>query len=402
MTSAELVDGVGWDADPDLVQWQGLAPLTDPKTFADACVVGLGGSGLAAVEELTARGLRVVAVDAGRVAAGAAGRNGGILACGGTTSFSEAIDRYGDDVAMDLWLRTNYELDRLSSQLGPDIIRRDGVLRLAGLPGPAEDDDEAAERIREEADYRGDYEVMRAHGIAVEHYDGELGRGVYVPAEGSMNPVGRAFGLANLLRHQARLHENTPVRSVVAGTVRTDFGVVRAGLIIVALDGNLDLLLPQLAPFVRTVRLQMLATTPLGRRRLPCPVSVRWGWDYAQQDPAGRLLVGGGRDRFMAEEDTHDARPTPGVQKRIEHVASRLAGGSIAVAHRWAASAGYTDDERPICAAVDDGVFACGGYSGMGNLVGPVAARAAIALALDGEQPPGYLQQPELSTRAGR
>jgi hypothetical protein len=35
-------------------------------------------------------------------------------------------------------------------------------------------------------------------------------------------------------------------------------------------------------------------------------------------------------------------------------------------------------------------VVACGGYSGTGNLVGPVAARAAVALALDGIEPPAY------------
>jgi gamma-glutamylputrescine oxidase len=39
---------------------------------------------------------------------------------------------------------------------------------------------------------------------------------------------------------------------------------------------------------------------------------------------------------------------------------------------------------------VDAGVVACGGYSGTGNLVGPIAARAAVALALDGAPPPSY------------
>ena len=41
---------------------------------------------------------------------------------------------------------------------------------------------------------------------------------------------------------------------------------------------------------------------------------------------------------------------------------------------------------------VADGVVACGGYSGTGNLVGPVAARAAVALLLDGTAPPGVFQ----------
>jgi glycine/D-amino acid oxidase-like deaminating enzyme len=39
---------------------------------------------------------------------------------------------------------------------------------------------------------------------------------------------------------------------------------------------------------------------------------------------------------------------------------------------------------------VADGVVAIGGYNGTGNLVGPVAARAAVALALDGTPPPPY------------
>lgn len=390
MTATGTSTGVGWDADPALPAWSGFEPLTDSLVTADACVIGLGGSGLAAVDELVSRGLSVVGVDAGRVARGAAGRNGGILACGGAMSFRDAHARFGADVAIDLWRRTEAELDWLSDRLGPDVIRRDGVLRLAGLPGPSEDDAEASERERELADFDADYALMREHGIAVEPYHGALGRGLFLPTNGAMNPVARAFGLATALSRSASLHENTPVQSVSAGSVRTAFGVIRAPVVVVAVDGKLDVLLPQLRPHVRTLRLQMLATSPLDIRRLPCPVSVRWGFDYAQQDPSGRLLVGGGRDRFVDEENTHDDQPTAGVQGRIEHIAARLAGGPVSVTHRWAASVGYTDDHRAVCATVDEGVVACGAYSGTGNLVGPVAARAAVALAVDGTEPPPY------------
>jgi glycine/D-amino acid oxidase-like deaminating enzyme len=388
--ATETVTGVGWDADPALPSWPGLEPLTDSLTTADACVVGLGGSGLAAVDELTSRGLSVVGVDAGRVARGASGRNGGILACGGAMSFRNTCERYGADAALDLRRRTETELDRLSERLGPDVIRRDGVLRLAGLPGPSEDDVEASERLREASDFDADFELMREHGIAVERYHGELGHGLFLPTNGGMNPVARAFGMAAALSRNASLHENTPVVSVSAGSVRTAFGVIRAGIVVVAVDGRLDVLLPQLRPHVRTLRLQMLATPPLGSRRLPCPVSVRWGFDYAQQDPSGRLLVGGGRDRFVEAENTHDDQPTAGVQGRIEQIAARFAGGPVSVTHRWAASVAYTDDHRAVCVEVDDGVVACGAYSGTGNLVGPVAARAAVSLAVDAVEPPPY------------
>jgi glycine/D-amino acid oxidase-like deaminating enzyme len=163
--------------------------------------------------------------------------------------------------------------------------------------------------------------------------------------------------------------------------------------VIVAVDGRLESLLPQLAGRVRTARLQMLATEPVAPGRLPCPVYGRWGYDYAQQDAAGRLFVGGGRDRFEADEWTADTQPTAEVQSHIEHVATRMAGAPVHVTHCWAASVGFTPDGRPLCThadGADGGVIAIGGYNGTGNLVGPVAARAAVALALDGTAPPPY------------
>lgn len=57
---------VGWDDDPVVAAWAGRPPLA-ADTTADACVVGLGGSGLAVIEALVERGLSVIGVDAGRV-----------------------------------------------------------------------------------------------------------------------------------------------------------------------------------------------------------------------------------------------------------------------------------------------------------------------------------------------
>jgi gamma-glutamylputrescine oxidase len=84
---APTVIGVGWDDDPWVAAWPGLPPLPGDRT-ADACVVGLGASGLAAAAD---RGLRVIGVDTGRVAAGAAGRNGGLLLGGGALHLHQAL-----------------------------------------------------------------------------------------------------------------------------------------------------------------------------------------------------------------------------------------------------------------------------------------------------------------------
>jgi gamma-glutamylputrescine oxidase len=388
---ATAASPVGWDADPSLDPWSGFPALSGTVT-ADACVVGLGGSGLAAIDELVARGLSVVGVDAGRVAGGAAGRNGGFLGGGGAMSLS-GPHPVSPELRAELYRATMAELDRLLEQLGPDVVQRVGLVRVAGLPGAPADDDEAADRAHEVEDCAHELAALRALGVGAQEYDGPLGRGYLNPDAALINPVRRAFGLAaRLAPDRVRLFEHSPVRSVRAGQVTTDAGAVSAPVVIVAVDGRLDVLLPQLSPAVRTVRLQMLATAPVAERVLPCGAGFRWGYEWAQQDAAGRLLLGGGRDRFREDEETTEDQPTAQVQGWIESVAARIAGAPVTVTHRWAASVGYTQDQRALCVPVDDGVVACGGYSGSGNLVGPVAARAAVATALDGTVPPAYLR----------
>jgi glycine/D-amino acid oxidase-like deaminating enzyme len=379
-----LRDTVAWDAQ---LEWAGLPSLAGDVT-ADACVVGLGASGLAAVEALRARGLSVVGVDAGRIAAGAAGRNGGFLIGGPALFLHEAIARWGPS-AVELYRLTLAELDRSIELLGPEVVRRVGSIRLAGLPGPLTSDAEAAGRAAELADCALHAGALREHGIAVEDYDGPLGRGIFLPDDAATNPAVRAIRLAGLLAPRAALHEHTRVTALESGKVVTEHGTVSSAIVIAAVDGRLDRLLPALRDRVRTARLQMLATGPL-QARLPCPVYGRWGYDYAQQLPDGRLFVGGGRDRFVEDEWTAEITPTPSVQAYIETVAQRMAGRPVGVTHRWGASVGFTADARPLCTAVTDGVVALGGYNGTGNLVGPVAARAAVALAVDGTAPPPY------------
>lgn len=383
-----MASAVGWDLDPVVAGWPGLPPLAG-DVRADACVIGLGGSGLAAVEALLRRGLDVVGVDAGRVGAAAAGRNGGFLVAGPASFLHRALAEWGP-CALELYRETLAEIDRLEATLGPDVVRRSGSIRLAGLPGPPRSDVERADTVAELADCARLAATLREHGIAVEGYTGPLGRGLFLPGDAVLNPARRVLVLAEKLARRARLHEHTEVTAIDAGTVTTTHGSIAAGVVIVAVDGRIDRLLPALAGRVRTARLQMLATAPVAPGRLPCAVYSRWGYDYAQQRPDGRLFVGGGRDRHPEAEWTDESSPTTTVQREIDDVARRMAGTPVTVTHRWAAPVGYTQDGRAVCAPVGAGVVVCGGYGGTGNLVGPVAARAAVDLAVDGRTPPAY------------
>jgi gamma-glutamylputrescine oxidase len=385
---SSVVDAPGWDDDPVVADWTGRPRLNRDRR-ADACVVGLGASGLAAIDALLGRGLSVVGLDAARIASGASGRNGGFLLGGGAPFLPDAIARWGAEAAVALYRETLAELDRLEGHLGSSVIRRSGSIRLAGLPGEPRDAAEAADRVRELADCAAHATALRAHSLAVEAYEGRLGRGIYLPDDASTNPAVRAVMTARALVGRIELYEDSPATRIESGTVITALGRVHAPVVIVAVDGRLERLLPELAGRVRTARLQMLRTAPV-ERPLSEPTYSRWGYDYAQADETGRLYVGGGRDHFEAAEWNAATSPTGAVQDYIEQIASRFAGAAVRVERRWAASVGYTSDGRALVCPVADGVVACGGYSGTGNLVGPVAARAAVALALDGTPPPSY------------
>ena len=83
-----------------------------------------------------------------------------------------------------------------------------------------------------------------------------------------------------------------PVPAPDEGPVVTDRGSVRARHVVVAADGALPALVPEYAGRVRSRRLHMVATEPLPPM-LEQLVYARWGYEYLQQRPDGRILAGG-------------------------------------------------------------------------------------------------------------
>ncbi|HEY0969746.1 MAG TPA: FAD-binding oxidoreductase [Gemmatimonadales bacterium] len=336
----------------------------------DVAVVGLGGSGLACVRELLADGARVVGVEAGRIAGGAAGRNGGFLLAGLASFHHDAAAAIGRERATRLYRLTLEEMDRMTAET-PHAVRRVGSLRVAAS-------------LEEADDCRRQLDAMRADGLPVEPYEGAEGRGLLFPADGVFDPVARCLALAADAREAgALLHELSPVIDVLPRdadgrvTLVTGSGRVSCRAAVVAVDGRLVRLLPELEGRVRTARLQMLATAPTTEVSVARAVYSRWGYDYWQQLPTGELVLGGCRDVAMEEEWTEDATPTRAVQDALELLLRERVGVCAPVTHRWAASVGYTASGLPVAAEVRPGVWAIGGYSGTGNVVGALLGRAA-------------------------
>lgn len=345
-------------------------PSLDDDCTADVCVIGLGGSGLAAAREARALGARVVALEATGVAGGAAGRNGGLLLGGLAEFHHDACERWGADAATALYRHTLDELGRMRAD-APDATWWRGSLRIA------DDDAEVDDCARQQA-------RMALDGLRVEWYEGPEGRGLLFPEDGACHPVRRARLLAQRAAQEGVvLYERTPVTAIADGEVHTDGGaVVYAPLVLVCTDGGLGDLVPEVARRARPVRLQMLATAAAADVALVRPVYARYGYDYWQQLPDGRVVLGGGRDQFRAAEFTRDDTPSAEVQAFLESRLRAAVGTSATITHRWAATVSFTDDALPIVEPVREGVWAVGAYNGTGNVVGALCARGAARRAL--------------------
>jgi glycine/D-amino acid oxidase-like deaminating enzyme len=359
--------------------WKGLASL-DGDANADLVVVGLGGSGLAAVLEARSRGLSVIGIDAGMVAGGAAGRNGGFLLAGTAHFYHDAVATSGRARALALYRATLAELARIEAET-PEDVRITGSLRIAWS------DDEIE-------DCRAQLDAMERDALPAEWYSGPEGEGLLIPTDGVYQPLERCRTLATrAIEAGAVLYENTRASAISGGHVRTPLGCITCSAVIVAVDGGLHGIFPELYPRVRTARLQMLATAPAPEVQFTRPVYARYGYEYWQQLPDRRIALGGFRDKYVNAEWTTDATPSADIQSLLEqHL--RDIGVTAPIERRWAASVGYTEDLLPVFEEVRPRVWAIGAYCGTGNVIGAMCGRAAAGCATGERQEIADLLRP--------
>ena len=348
-------------------------PRLTTEIDADVCVIGLGGSGLACIAELLRRRdeapARVVGIDAIAVGAGAAGRNGGFLLAGTAAFYHDAIGDFGHERARRLYECTIEQIDIIAEET-PEAVRRTGSLRVASSD-------------EERADCAAHLDALRSDGFPAEAYTGAEGTGLLVPTDCAFDPLRRVRALAcRVTANGARLFERSPALEIRSGEVVTAEGRVRCDRVVVAVDGRLAHVLPELRPRMRDVRLQMLATAATDEIRVPRPVYARWGYDYWQQLESGSLVLGGFRDQGGDEEWTDDATPSDRVQARLEAFLRDNLRVQAPITHRWAATVSYSTSGLPLLEQVRPGVLAIGAYSGTGNVLGALCGRAAARLAL--------------------
>jgi glycine/D-amino acid oxidase-like deaminating enzyme len=341
-------------------------PLPDVPTVegpsggpVDAVVIGGGVTGCSCALTLACGGVRVRLFDAGTIAGGASGRNGGFALRGGAPAYDETRASLGPHAARGLWQLTERALDRMTGLAG-DALRRDGSLRLAV-------DDAELSSLRLEVD------ALLEDGFAAEwldplpaHLEGLFAGGFVHPGDGALDPAVWVRRLAaQAAAAGAELVERHPLD-------REAIDRLDAHAVVVAVDGATSSLLPELETWVTPMRGQVLATEPLPERIFDRPHYARGGYDYWQQLPNGRLVLGGRRDTSLSTERTHVDATTLAIQGQLDDLAGRLVGRRPVVTHRWAGHWGETTDRYPLAGRLPGSgrLWVAGGYSGHGNVLG--------------------------------
>ncbi|MEI8105785.1 MAG: FAD-dependent oxidoreductase [Actinomycetes bacterium] len=346
------------------------------KPKVDVVVIGAGVTGCSCALALAERGLSVRLLDTNAVASGASGRNGGFALGGGAMSYLDARSRLGTAGARQLWQLADLGLDRLESLAG-DAFRRVGSLRLAADRAELETIEAEGEALRE------DGFAVEAAGSLPPVLAGLYAGAIRYPRDGAVDPP-------RWVRRLAARAATVGVEIVERRPVEADALDAFDAVVVVATDGLIASLLPELATHVVAVRGQMLATAPLAELRFPHPHYAREGFDYWQQLPDGRLLIGGCRDQDVGNEYTASDATTGAVQREIEQLATRLVGHLPPVTHRWSGAWGETADLLPLVGRVPgrDRIWVAGGYSGHGNVLGLVCGEL-LARAIVGETAAG-------------
>lgn len=369
----------------------GLRPALPGPAETDVCVIGAGYTGLSAALHLARAGRRVIVLDAARVGWGASGRNGGQLHTGQRRDQSTLEDWFGRDRAHRL-----FELAEEAKRLVKDLIAEhaidcdwtEGLIHAIHKPAYLTPYAEEFEKLARDYRYEGLTRLDRdelAAAIGTEAYHG----GWRDAGAGHLNPLAFAFGLARAAEAAgATIHEATRALGIRSGprpVVDTDQGPVTADAVVIACNGYLAGLEPEVESRIMPIHNYILATEPLGgraRRLIPDREAIadtRFVVHYWRLSADDRLVFGGGET--YSRNFPNDIKAF--VRRHLLKIYPDLAG--VRIDYGWGGTLAVTMNRMPLFARPRPGVYAAAGYSGQGIGLATFAGKL-IAEAIQGDQ----------------
>lgn len=364
-------------------------PLED-SVDADVTLIGAGFTGLRAALYLAEAGSTVVVLDAGDVAFGASGRNGGqvnpmlpfntpdkLREMLGPTYF-ERLTETSLSSADELFdLIKTYQIDCEARQHGwLRVCHNDKALALAKKGVEAWNSHGAGMQV-----VQGD-ELTKLSGSSAYR------SGVVTPKGGAVQPMSLARGLARTaIQRGVSVHGRSRVESLTRQgdkwVAETSKGRVTSDWVIVAINGYTDDLIPKLETSILPLTPIQIATDPLPPKVIDSVLpgghtisDSRRVIMYARREPDNRMVYGG----FGKVLPNGDFGGFDWLIKDAERVFPQLKG--VTWTHRWGGRVALTDDHLPHLHEPQKGILVGLGYNGRGvamsHIMGRVMAQRVL------------------------
>lgn len=365
-------------------------PPLGGDTHAEICVIGAGYAGLSAALHLSEQGKKVTLIDAQRVGWGASGRNGGQVGTGQRLDQLTLERMLGPDHARRLWdiaesakdlVRSRIAQHQIDCDYAPGIVYADHRRRLvAGTRAYVEH-------------LNTIYGYKRISFLDRKSLADTIGTDVYFGGSldwgaGHLHPFKYVLGLAKAARDAGVvIHERTRALAIERGTpvrILTDHGTISAEHLLIAANGYLGLLVPQVAARVMPINSYIAATEPLGAERakalIPDNVAVadsRFVVNYYRLSTDTRMLFGG-RESYGYKDP---ADISSAIRKRMLSIYPQLA--DLKIEYDWGGTLGITMNRMPRFVRLARNILNASGFSGHGVAMATMAG-ALMAETLTG------------------
>jgi len=357
----------------------------------DVAILGGGYTGLMAALSLAERGYDVVVVDAGRIGAGASGRNGGQIVTGYNPSMATLAGLTGVADAQALW-----GMAAEAKRLIADTIVRHGI--SCGLSwgylfaAPNRRGRAELDAMAEQWSGRYGYDGLRR--VAAPELGEMVGSkrylgGLYDAGGGHLHPLDYVRGIARAaVQAGARIFESTQIQRVETAApcaLVSAQGRISAQFLVLGGGAATGMLVPEAARRVAPIGTYIVATEPLPRARLRAVLrddiavcDTNFALNYYRRTPDGRLLFG-------ARASVAGFEP-PGLRAEMRaallHVFPQLA--DVRLDYFWGGPVDLTRNRLPHFGRAGASTYFAQGFSGQGVALAGLAGQL-IAEAIAGQ-----------------
>lgn len=357
----------------------------------DVCVVGGGYTGLSAALHLAERGYDVALVEAQRVGFGASGRNGGQVGTGQRLEQDELERLVGLDHARKLWniAQEAVALTRdLAARHAPDAGFAPGIIHACHRARFVPHAHAYAEKMARDYGYDQirplSREELRHLVNSPAYHGGDIDMG-----GGHLHPLRYAFGLTRAARAAgARIMEMSRVTRIEPGarvTLHTDRARISAEHVVLACNGYLGGLEPEVAKRVMPINNFIIATEPMDPaaqelilRNNHAVADTKFVINYFRFSHDHRLLFGGSESygyRFPRDIAALVRRPMLEIFPQLR---------DVRITHAWGGTLGITMNRMPHFARIRGNILSASGYSGHGVAMATMGGRL-LAEAIAGQ-----------------